>query len=93
MTAPAATPAALPARVPASTVRAMRRFHALDQVGLASAFQVSVRTVIRWEQRGVDPALLPQDVPARDPKWREKLLFWMLERYRATGSPDNRQEV
>jgi hypothetical protein len=83
--------ASIPARVPASTIRAIRRFHALDQAGLADAFQVSVRTVIRWEQKGVAPALLPQDgPPVRDPEWRKKLLIWMIRRYELTASPDNR---
>jgi hypothetical protein len=88
--APSAPP--IPARVPASTIRAIRRFHALDQAGLAHAFQVSVRTVIRWEQKGVDPDNLPLGEGARDPKWRKKLLFWMLRRYELTASPDNRKE-
>lgn len=78
--------------MPASTIRAVRRFHALDQAGLAHAFQVSVRTVIRWEQKGVDPNLLPLDEAATRPKWRQDLLFWMLGRYQATASPDNRKQ-
>ena len=81
-----AAPAPIPtgsARVPASTIRAIRRFHALDQQQFAECFQVAVRTVIRWEQKGIDPALL-------DGKWRKDLLFWMLGRYERAGSPDNR---
>lgn len=74
--------------MPASTIRAIRRFHALDQEGLAAAFQVSVRTVIRWEQKGVDPDLLPPG--DADPEWRKKLLFWMRDRLNGTGSPDTR---
>lgn len=72
-------------------MRAVRLFHAQDQAGMAHTFNVSVRTVIRWEQRGVIPALLPIDRASKQPKWREKLLFWMLARYRLTASPDTRK--
>lgn len=89
--------APIPARVPASTIRAVRRFHGLDQAAMAVAFQVSVRTVIRWEQKGVDPNNLqqgggPAAISARDPEWRKKLLFWMLRRYELTASPDNQKK-
>lgn len=75
--------------MPASTIRAVRRFHALDQAGLAAAFQVSVRTVIRWEQKGIDPDNLIQ-AGRPDPEWRKKLLFWLIGRLNGTASPDNR---
>jgi hypothetical protein len=78
-------------RLPGDLVRAVRLFHALDQAGLAESFQVSVRTVIRWEQRGIDPELLPVDQGAKQPKWRKLLILWMLARYRRTASPDTRK--
>jgi len=74
-----------PVRVPASTIRRLRLLHGLRQEGLAACFQVSERTVIRWEERGIDPARL-------EPKWRKDLLFWMLERLQRAGSPDNRKQ-
>jgi len=85
LNAPAATPAAPPARVPAATVRAIRSFFKLGQETFAECFQVSERTVIRWEQRGIDPALL-------GPEWRKKLLFWMLGHLQPTPSPDSPKE-
>jgi len=78
-------------RLPGELVRAVRLFHALDQAGLAKSFQVSVRTVIRWEQRGIDPELLPVDQGAKQPKWRKLLILWLLARYRRTASPDTRK--
>jgi hypothetical protein len=87
VSAPAAEPASLPAaaRVPASTIRAIRLFHALDQRDFSDCFQISERTVIRWEKRGIRPALL-------EPKWRRELLIWMLGRYQRAGSPDTRKK-
>lgn len=73
-------------------MRAVRLFHALDQAGLADSFKVSVRTVIRWEQRGIDPELLPIDHTAKQPKWRKLLILWLLARYRRTASPDTRKK-
>lgn len=73
-------------RVPAETIRAIRRFHGRDQVDFAACFQVSTRTVIRWEQRGLDPLTL-------EPEWRRELLKWLMGRYRATASPDNRKTI
>lgn len=90
MSVPARKPSAATGRIPANIIRAVRRFHSLDQVALAEAFQVAVRTVIRWEQRGMHPDLLPEDPGAKaGPKWRKTLWFWMHGRYCATASPDN----
>jgi DNA-binding XRE family transcriptional regulator len=72
----------LPARLAADTIRAIRRFHTLDQAGLAACFKVSTRTVIRWEKDGLDTTKL-------DPKWRVQLLKWLHGRYQSTASPDN----
>lgn len=91
MTVPARKAAPLATgRIPAQTILAIRRFHGLDQRGLAEAFQVSTRTVIRWEQRGLHPDLLPEDAGAKPPDFRKKLLHWMIRRYELTGSPDTR---
>jgi hypothetical protein len=81
-------------RIPAKTIRALRRFHGLDQLALAEAFQVSTRTVIRWEQKGIHPDLLPRETGShRMPDWRQKLLHWMLRRFELTGSPDNQKKA
>ena len=80
---PQPAPASVPARVPASTIRAVRLFHRLSVAAFAGAFQVTARTIFRWEKDGVD-------LNAIDPEWRRKLLIWMLERYRATSVSDNR---
>ena len=48
-------------------------------------FDVTERTVFRWEQRGVDPNLL-------EPEWRRKLLLWLLERFEKTGVSDTRKK-
>jgi len=69
-----------PARVPASTIRRVRQLHNLDQAGFAACFRVSVRSVIRWEQRGLDPADLPTDSELDGPEWRRGLLDWFLSR-------------
>jgi hypothetical protein len=84
MTASAGT-TATPARVPAATVRAVRLFHRHDQTSFAGCFQVTTRTVIRWEQRGVDLSKL-------EPKWRAELLIWLLGRYESTASRDTRNQ-
>jgi hypothetical protein len=71
--------------VPASTIHAVRLFHRLSVEGLAICFDVTPRTVFRWEERGVDPALL-------EPGWRRELLLWLLERFERTGVTDNRKK-
>jgi hypothetical protein len=78
MTGPAGNADPVPARVPAKTIRLVRLFHRLEQAGFAACFQVTLRTVYRWEKGGVDPELLEP--------WRRKLLFWMRQRYEATAS-------
>lgn len=94
MTVPARKAAPLATgRIPAATIRAIRRFHAADQETLAAAFQVSSRTIIRWEQNGVHPDLLPLDPRSKTRDWRKKLLLWMLARFERAASPDNRQEA
>lgn len=94
--APALSPLSLTAgpgeRLAGSLVRAVRLFHGRQQTDFADAFRVSVRTVIRWEQRGIDPAKLPVDSGAADPDWRSKLLIWLLARYLASSSPDTRKK-
>lgn len=90
-------PLALPAlivseRLSGDLVRLVRLFHGRRQEEFAEAFGVSVRTVIRWEQLGIDPAKLPRDLCAADQEWRGKLLVWMLARYLASGSPDTRKK-
>lgn len=92
MTVPRRKPSSAAGRIPADLIRAIRRFHGLDQLALAEAFQVSPRTIIRWEKRGTHPDLLPVDVRARIPEWRKELLIWMRRRYEATASPDNRKK-
>jgi len=59
---------------------------------MAEAFQVTPRTVFRWERDGVDPDALQLDpgaLPAstvtpagQGPEWRRNLLNWLLDRYR-----------
>lgn len=79
-------------RLAGSLVRAVRLFHGRQQKDMAAAFRVSERTVIRWEQEGIDPSKLPRDRGAGDPEWRSKLLIWLLARYLASGSPDTRKK-
>jgi len=56
-------------------------------------FQLSLRTIYRWESRGVNPSSLPLDPKAtKDASWRRNLLIWMLERYKATGVSDTRKK-
>lgn len=88
--APQALP---PGRVPAETIRLCRRFHRLTPEAMARCFQVSLRTIQRWEASGVDPRSLPADPyahPKSGPDWRAKLLIFLLSRYQATGVGDNR---
>jgi len=79
----------LPDRVPARTIRLIRRLHKLDQEGFAAGFGVSTRTVIRWEQNGLDPAQLPTSAEIDGPDWRKRLLAWYLQRYHAALSADS----
>ena len=96
MTAPEAlTPAALPARVPASTVRAVRIFHGFTREDFADVFEVTLRTVFRWERDGVDPMSLqldPNAHPNAGPEWRRKYLIWLLDRYEQLRVTDNRKQ-
>lgn len=84
-----------PGRIPAATIRRLRAFHNVQREELAAMFEVSVRTVFRWEEGGVDPAALPLDPdahPNAGPEWRRKLLFWMLDRFEKTGVSDTRKK-
>jgi hypothetical protein len=92
LTAPAGNPVLVPARVPAATIRAMRIFHRLSLEGMAIAFDVTLRTVYRWEKGGVDPSTMAVDPHGAPPDWRAKLLLWMLDRYESTGVSDNRKK-
>lgn len=84
MTSQPAPSASVPARVPASTIRAIRRMHARSREDFALMFQVTVRTVFRWERDGVDPATLQLDPRAiSGPEWRRNLLTWLLGRLEA----------
>ena len=78
--------------MPASTIRAVRLFHRKSLESMAEMFGISVRTVHRWEERGVDPRNVPRDPQARVPDWRAKLLIWMVRRYELTGVTDNRKK-
>jgi transcriptional regulator with XRE-family HTH domain len=79
--------------VPADTIRGMRIFHRLSREGLATLFQVSPRTVYRWEEKGAVPNALPLEELAKvDREWRRKLLIWMVERYEAAAVTDNRKK-
>jgi transcriptional regulator with XRE-family HTH domain len=79
--------------VPAAIIRAVRIFHGFSRDQFAEVFQVSLRTVFRWESDGVDPASLQLDPGARSgPEWRRQYMFWLLERYEATGVSDTRKK-
>jgi transcriptional regulator with XRE-family HTH domain len=93
VTAQPAPSASIPARVPASTIRAIRRMHALEREDFAQMFKVTVRTVFRWERDGVDPAILQLDPGAKSgPEWRRNLLTWLLGRLEATRVTDTRKK-
>jgi hypothetical protein len=65
--------------------------HALNREDFALMFNITVRTVFRWERDGVDPATLQLDPGARSgPEWRRNLLTWLLDRLAATGVSDTR---
>jgi DNA-binding XRE family transcriptional regulator len=65
-----------PPRVSGDLIRLVRLFHGRDQEEFAKCFQVSRRTVIRWEQRG--------NCFITDEKaFRPQLWGWMHGRYLA----------
>ena len=95
MTAQPAPSASTPARVPASTVRAVRLFHGFTRADFADVFEVTLRTVFRWERDGVDPTSLqldPNAHPNAGPEWRRKYLIWLLDRYEQLRVTDNRKQ-
>ena len=78
--------------MPASTIRRVRIFHGFSRLDFAEVFQVSERTVFRWERDGVDPDSLALDPAARSgPEWRRNYMKWLLERFEAAHVSDNRK--
>lgn len=62
--------------VAADLIRCVRIFHALDQEAFGKCFQVSRRTVIRWEKGG-------NSFIDDEKEFRSQLWVWMLDRYYA----------
>lgn len=77
---------ALEPNTPPELVRSVRLFHGWTQEGFAALFNVSGRTIIRWEQRGTffpDPDLHTWSAPGRI--WKQILArFEAAARYRLT---------
>jgi hypothetical protein len=92
MTAQPAAATAPPDRIPAQTIRHLRLFYSHDHPRLAELFQVAVRTIYRWEERGVLLSALPIQPGAIPPDWRRALLLWMLDRYEKTAVTDTRKK-
>lgn len=92
MTAQPAAAAAPPDRIPAQTIRRLRLFYSHSQPQLAEVFQVSLRTIYRWESGGLVLAALKIDPAGNPPDWRKKLLLWMLDRYEKTAVTDTRKQ-
>lgn len=75
-----------PTNTPGDLIRRVRLFHGWTQDGFAALFNVSRRTIIRWEERGTyftDPDLEP-DITA-GVVWRQiHARFQAAARYRIT---------
>ena len=79
--------------MPAATIRLVRKFHSFTRDQFAEVFEVSLRTVFRWESEGVDPDSLALDPGARSgPDWRRKYMNWLLERFNAFHVSDTRKK-